>query len=483
MLNKTEYARRSFIKAIGIGSAVAVLPATLLAAAKHRKPNVIYVLADDLGYGDIGCYGQKTLLTPNLDRMAEEGMLFTRNYSGSTVCAPSRCVLMTGKHTGHSRIRGNGRQLLKKDDFTVAQLFKNAGYVTANFGKWGIGHPPPADDPNQHGFDEFFGYVNMYHAHNFYPEFLIHNGKEVSLRNKLMDVFKERESADTKGRGASKAKIDYAPDIIRRRMFEFIDKNHKKPFFLLYTPNTPHANNEGGRYNCGMEVPDFGEYANRKWPKQEKGFATMIRDLDNDIGKLMTKLKEYGIEKDTLLIFSSDNGPHQEGGHKMEFFDSNGDKRGLKRDFFEGGVRVPMIARWPAMIPEGKANNSIVSFQDLMATCAELTKSPCPETDGISMMPALYGEKINNISRTLYWEFPEGGGKQAILKGHWKLIRYNIRKPRMELYNVQTDPTESTNLIDQESKRAKALLEEMLSIPDKNTIFKQETNTLSSHSI
>ncbi len=456
-----------------------IIGASLLAsasdlAAKPSKPNVIYVLADDLGYGDIGCYGQKTLLTPNLDRMTKEGMLFTRNYSGSTVCAPSRCVLMTGKHTGHSRIRGNGRQLLNEDDFTVAQLFKNAGYVTANFGKWGIGHPPPPDNPNRHGFDEFFGYVNMYHAHNFYPEFLIHNGKEVKLRNELMEIFKQKESPSIRGLGVSKEKIDYAPDIIRRRMFEFIDKNHKQPFFLLYTPNTPHANNQGGKDGLGrgMEVPDYGEFAKEEWPEEEKGFAVMIRDLDNDIGNLMTLLKEYGIEKDTLLIFSSDNGPHQEGGHKMEFFDSNGDKRGLKRDLFEGGVRVPMIARWPGKIPAGKVNNSIVSFQDLMATCAELTKSPYPETDGVSMMPALYGEKTDDISRTLYWEFPERGGKQAILKGNWKLIRYNVRKPRMELYNVQTDPTESTNLLDQEPERAKHLLREMLSIPDKNTIFK-----------
>lgn len=480
--------RRSFIKILAIGLAVVTLSTTFLFAENPRMPNVIYVLVDDLGFGDIGCYGQDTLRTPNIDRMAEEGMRFTRNYSGSTVCAPSRCVLLTGKHTGNSTIRGNSVQLLKKEDFTVADLFKKAGYVTGNFGKWGIGHPPPPDTPNQHGFDEFFGYVNMYHAHNFYPEFLIHNGKEIKLRNELMEEFKDKQTRKFRGFGVSKEKIDYAPDIIRRRMFEFIDKNHKQPFFLLYTPNTPHANNEGEPYDRGMEVPDFGDYAKEKWPKAEKGFAKMIHDLDNDIGKLMAVLKKYDIEKNTLLIFSSDNGPHQEGGHQMGFFNSNGEKRGMKRDLFEGGVRVPMIARWPGKIPAGKVNNSIVAFQDLMATCAELTKTSCPKTDGISMMPALLGQKTEDISRTLFWEFQKKDrkeelveAKQSILMGNWKLIRYydlkkpsmdDLEKPYMELYNVKSDPTEAKNLIVQQPQRAKSMLRVMESIPDENSVFK-----------
>ena len=431
-----------------------------------EKPNVIFILTDDLGYGDLGCYGQKTLTTPYLDQLANEGMRFTRSYSGSTVCAPSRCTLLTGKHTGNSTIRGNGKALLKDSDTTVADLFKKAGYTTGNFGKWGIGHPPPADNPNKHGFDEFFGYVNMFHAHNFYPEFLIHNGKEVKLKNISIDEF-QNVPEEKKGYGISKEKVDYAPDIIREKMMDFIDRNHQKPFFLLYTPNTPHANNEGNRYGHqrGMEVPNFGQFKNKDWNVFEKGFAKMILDIDHDIKNIVAKLKEHKIDNKTLIIFSSDNGPHQEGGHKVDFFDSNGEKRGLKRDLFEGGVRVPMIAWWPEKVPAGKVNNSIVAFQDLMPTVAELTGVECPDTDGISMVPKLTGKELENTQRTLYWEFGEKGGKQAILKGDLKLIRY-FKNKRMEMFNVAKDPTEKNNIIKSHPELAKSLFKEMISMTD-----------------
>ena len=437
------------------------------------KPNIIYILADDLGYGDIGCFGQKIIKTPSFDQLAKEGMIFTRNYSGSTVCAPSRCVLMTGLHTGNSRIRGNGKMLLQPKDITVAQVLKKQGYVTGNFGKWGIGHPPPDDNPNTFGFDEFYGYVNMFHAHNFYPDYMVHNGKKEKLRNVQMDEYKGylEKYPDREGAGVAKVAIDYAPDLIRAKMFEFLENNHDKTFFLLYTPNTPHANNEGGKHGRGMEVPNYGEFQNTDWPVQEKGFAKMIRDLDNDIGKLIAKLKEYGIDDKTLIIFSSDNGPHQEGGHKVDFFDSNGEKRGWKRDLYEGGVRVPMITRWPGVIPAGKVNSSMVAFQDLMPTCAMLSGAQCPKTDGISMMPMLTGKKMNNINRSLYWEFPEQKGKQAILKGNWKLIRLNSKKPYMELYNVEEDPKEKTDLSKKHPERVAEMLKEMISIPDKKTVF------------
>ncbi|MHC4248323.1 MAG: sulfatase-like hydrolase/transferase [Planctomycetota bacterium] len=440
-------------------------------AAPAGRVNVIFVLTDDLGYGDLGCYGQKTLTTPHIDRMAREGMRFTRGYSGSTVCAPSRCTLMTGKHTGHSRVRGNGHALLTKDDVTVGDLFRRAGYVTGGFGKWGVGQPPPPDNPNRHGFDEFYGYVNMCHAHNFYPEFLIHNGIEIKLRNVLMPEYRNLGHS-RRGAGVAEVAVDYAPDLIREKMFAFLDANHAKPFFMMYMPNTPHANNEGGRHGRGMEVPDFGEFADRDWPKQEKGFAKMIRDIDDDIGKLMARLKRHGIDDRTLLIFSSDNGPHREGGHKLEFFDSNGEKRGLKRDLYEGGVRVPFIARWPGRVPAGKVNKSIVAFQDFMPTCAELIGEEPPENDGLSMLPALTGEKMDDSNRTLYWEFGEGGGKQAIIKGDWKLVRMPMRNPRLELYNDARDPREERNLIDEYPEKAKELFDEMVAIPDANTIFR-----------
>ena len=316
----------------------------------------------------------------------------------------------------------------------------------------------------------------MFHAHNFYPEFLIHNGKEVKLRNELMEDFKKTETEEKKGRGVSKEKIDYAPDLIREKMFEFIDKNHQKPFFLLYTPNTPHANNEGGRgkYNRGMEVPNFGPFKDKEWPPTEKGFAKMIFDLDQDVKNIRKKLNKLKIAEKTLIIFTSDNGPHNEGGHQMTYFDSNGEKRGLKRDLYEGGVRVPMIACWPKTIPSGVVNKSIVAFQDLMPTVCEMTGIQCPETDGITMLPKLTGKETKNISRTLYWEFGEKGGKQAILKGNLKLIRLLKGQERYELYDVEKDPSESKNIIKKYPELSEKLKKEMLAIPNEKSIFKRK---------
>ena len=469
---------------IGLG-AIGVAVATMTVSQAKTPTNVIIMLADDMGFGDLGCFGQSTISTPHFDKLASEGMRFTRSYSGSTVCAPSRCVLMTGKHVGHVRIRGNGPGVLLPEDATLAELMKRAGYVTGCFGKWGIGRPDPiGDDPNKNGFDEFFGYVSMNHAHNFFPEFLVHNGKEVKLRNELMDRFKGDFQTNPKsmGAGVAKEKIDYAPALIRDELFAFIDANHEKPFFIYYTPNTPHANNEGGKFDLGrgMEVPDFGEFADRDWPDDEKGFAVMMRDLDRDVGQIMSKLNEYGIERDTLFLFASDNGPHQEGGHLVDYFDSNGEKRGKKRDLFEGGVRVPMIAYQPGTVPAGTVNHSLVGFQDTMATLAELTEQDCPETDGRSMMPFLKGEKLEDVDRSLYWEFSEREKKQAILKGDWKLIRYypkanknveTVKAPYMELYNVVSDPSEERNVLNRHPERVSDLLREMRSMMDGDSII------------
>jgi arylsulfatase A-like enzyme len=446
-----------------------------------QKPNVIFILVDDMGYGDLGSYGQKVLKTPHLDQMAREGMRFTRAYSGSTVCAPSRCVLMTGKHTGACTIRGNGPGELKEGETTLGTLFKQAGYITGNFGKWGIGRPKDLNNPKQHGFDEFYGYVSMMHAHNFYPEFMVHNGKKVPLRNELMDEFKANQGR-LEGAGIAKEKIDYAPQFIREHMLGFIEKNHQQPFFVLYTPNTPHANNEGGRgsHRRGMEVPDYAHFDQKDWPLEEKGFAKMIYDLDQDVKNIKALLKSKGILDNTMIVFSSDNGPHQEGRHELEFFDSNGEKRGLKRDLYEGGVRVPMIVQWPSKVPVGKVNHSIVSFQDFLPTFAEILEQPTPEvTTGESILPKLTGKEMANISRSLYWEFGEKGGKQAVLKGNKKLIRLLNRKGKKynevyELYDVVKDPTESKNIISQYPELAETLKKEMFSIPDENSIIPKD---------
>lgn len=421
-----------------------------LLADEVKPPNIIYILADDLGYGDLGCYGQKTLTTPNLDRMAAEGMRFTQHYAGSTVCAPSRCVLLTGLHTGHCRIRGNGPGLLLDEDVTIAEVLKQVGYRTGCVGKWGVGAPPPLDDPNQQGFDHFYGYISMWHAHNFYPEFLIRNGEKVALRNEV-----EAKWKDSDGRGIATKRVDYAPDLITAEALSFIDRNHEQPFFLYFAMNVPHANNEGGRGTRperGMEVPSFGEFADKDWPAPEKGFASMIRNIDSDVGKVLAKLKELGIDENTLVIFSSDNGPHQEGGHQMPFFDSNGPLQGMKRDLYEGGIRVPMIARWPGRIAASATSPHISGFQDMLPTFAAIAGTETQATDGISITPTLLGKGEQTQHDHLYWEFSEKGGRQAVLQGKWKGVRLNtLKNPNapIELYDISKDIEESNNIADQ----------------------------------
>ena len=413
------------------------------------KPNIIYILADDAGYGDFGCYGGTQLPTPNIDCMAQEGMRFTRHYAGCTVCAPSRCVLMSGLHTGHCRVRGNSPGLLLAEDATIAKLLQDAGYKTACIGKWGIGAPPPLTDPNDHGFDDFYGYVSMWHAHNFYPEFLIRNGKQEALRNVSQEQWKGQD-----GRGVATKKVDYVPDLLTEEVLKFISTNTKQPFFLYYALNIPHANNEGGHHNPGpekgMEVPNFGHYADEDWPGPEKGFAAIMHNIDRDVGRIIDELKRHGLDDNTLVMFSSDNGPHQEGGHKMEFFNSNGDLRGMKRDLYEGGIRVPLIARWPGRIKAGTTSDHISGFQDVLPTLAEIAgASPPQDIDGLSMVAELTGQPNQARHDFLYWEFSEQQGKRAVLKGDWKLVQLQVAtdKPSAwELYNVAADISEAHNV-------------------------------------
>ncbi|MBL6764816.1 MAG: arylsulfatase [Verrucomicrobiae bacterium] len=442
------------MKAAKILLAIALV-LTACAVQAARKPNIIYVLADDLGYGDLGCYGQKTLKTPNLDRMAREGIRFTRHYAGSTVCAPSRCVLLTGLHTGHGRIRGNGAGQLLPSDTTFARVLRDAGYATGCFGKWGIGNPPPLNDPAVHGFDEFYGYVNMFHAHNYYPEWMVKNGKKVPLRNKLYPDWHAQRFGAREGAGVAEKAVDYAPELVAREMLNFIRAKKDQSFLLYYALNIPHANNEGGGETRigrnGMRVPDLGPFADRDWPDQEKGFARMIGYIDRDIGRILNLLKELGLDNDTIVLFSSDNGPHQEGGHKMPFFDSNGPLKGMKRDLYEGGIRVPFIVRWPGTVPAGGVSDHISGFQDIFPTVCDLAGvARVPATDGISMVPLLTDRSREQKKHDhLFWEFYEQGGKQAVLKGDWKGVRLkSAQNPNapIELYDLKKDLGEERDL-------------------------------------
>ena len=368
--------------------------------------------------------------------------------------------LMTGLHTGHCRVRGNSRGLLRDEDVTIAEVLKTAGYRTACIGKWGIGNPPPLNEPNTQGFDEFYGYISMWHAHNFYPEFLIRNGKQEALRNVVQDQWKGMD-----GRGVAVKRVDYAPDLLTAEALKFIRASKDSPFFLYFALNVPHTNNEGGRHNPGeergMEVPDFGPYVDKDWPGPEKGFAAMMRNIDRDVGRVLKELKSLGIDDDTIVLFSSDNGPHQEGGHKMEFFNSNGDLRGMKRDLYEGGIRVPLIARWPEKIVAGKTSDHISGFQDMLPTFAELAGADAPEDiDGISMVPELTGNGAQLQHDYLYWEFSEQKGKRAVIKGDWKLVQLQVAtdKPSaFELYNVASDVSEEIDVAAKHPEKVKEL--------------------------
>jgi arylsulfatase A-like enzyme len=410
------------------------------------KPNIIFVLADDLGYGDLGCYGQKQIQTPNIDRMATGGLRFTDHYAGSTVCAPSRCSLMTGLHTGHTYVRGNreikpmGQLPLPADTSTVPKMLKRAGYTTALIGKWGLGGPDSTGTPNKQGFDYFFGYLCQRHAHNYYPEFLFRNDERVPLGNEVAG-----DRAD--GAGVATKKIQYSYDLMAEEALKFVEANKDGPFFLYLAITIPHANNEAGKQ--GMEVPDYGIYADRNWPDAQKGHAAMITRLDRDMGRLMQTLKDLGIDESTIIFFTSDNGPHREGGADPDFFDSNGPLRGIKRDLYEGGIRVPLIARWPGRIDPGRTVDHVSAFWDFLPTFAVLSgQKPPADTDGLCMVPTLLGRtEEQKKHKFLYWEFHERGSKQAVRMGRWKAVRFGTAG-KLELYDLQADIGETTNVAD-----------------------------------
>jgi arylsulfatase A-like enzyme len=399
------------------------------------RPNIILITADDLGYGDLGCYGQKNFKTPHLDRLAAEGMRFTQAYAGSTVCAPSRCALMTGLHTGHARIRGNARADLRDEDVTIAEVLKRGGYATSHIGKWGCGIPGGTGEPHKQGFDHWFGYVTNTEAHNYYPAFLWKNGERFALEN-------------TVERGVSSNKATYSPDLFTTDALQFIAENKQRSFFLYLAYTQPHANNEAG--NKGMEVPDLAEYANTNWPDPEKGRAAMIAYMDRDIGRIMAKLKELALDENTIVFFSSDNGPHKEGGSDPEFHDCNGPLRGIKRDLYEGGIRVPLIARWPMRINSGQTSNHICAHWDMLPTIAELAEVELQTPlDGISFVPTLLGRGAQQRKHEfLYWEFHERGFQQAARMGRWKSV-LNKYGNKLELYDLESDIGEQRNIAEQ----------------------------------
>jgi arylsulfatase A-like enzyme len=414
-----------------------------------RHPNIIFILADDLGYGDLGCYGQTRIKTPNLDNLAQEGMRFTNFYAGSTVCAPSRCALMTGLHNGHSRVRGNGRVPLQPDDATVAEALHLGGYHTGLIGKWGLGNENTTGVPQKQGFDEFLGYLDQEHAHDYYTDHLWRYDPPTAVT----PGFDGLESLPENSGGK---KGLYTHDLFAKAALNFVRLHkpdpltHNTPFFLYLAYTIPHANNEEGAHTGnGMQVPSDAPYSSEPWPQVEKNKAAMITRLDGDVGNLMAALKKYKIDDSTIVFFSSDNGPHQEGGVDPKFFQSAGPFRGIKRDLYEGGIRMPLIVRWPNHIAPGQVSGLISAFWDFLPTAAELAHvKPPPDLDGISMLPTLLGQTQTNRHDFLYWEFHERGFQQAVRMGDWKAIRPQAGEP-LELYDLKTDLGEKTNVVAQ----------------------------------
>ncbi|MHB1309714.1 MAG: arylsulfatase [Limisphaerales bacterium] len=426
------------------------------------RPNLIWIMADDLGYGELGCYGQKLIVTPNLDRLAREGMRFTHFYAGATVCAPSRSVLMTGQHHGHTRVRGNAgagnpaAQALTPDDFTVATLLQRAGYATALVGKWGLGDVGAAESglPRRHGFDHFFGYLNQRHAHNHFPDWLWLNEERLALPNIVTPVGGD-------GAGYATRAVQFADDLFADDALKFVAGNQSRPFFLYWSLVIPHANNERTReLKDGAHVPDYGPYATKDWPAPDKGHAAMITRLDSYVGRLLEQLRQLGLEKNTLVLFTSDNGPHNESHHHYERFQPSGPFTGLKRSLTDGGIRVPCIAWWPGTVKAGAETAHVAYFGDWMATAAELAGAQVPANlDSISFAPTLLGDDAAQKQHEfLYWEFHEGGFKQAALyQGRWKGLRSGAPDAPVRLFDLRSDVAEQHDVATQHPEVARRI--------------------------
>ena len=450
-----------------------ILQTAGFAEQTSEKPNIIYILADDLGYGDLGCYGQKVIKTPNLDRMAAEGIRFTQHYSGSTVCAPSRSALLQGRHTGHIYVRGNGSIQMRRDplDPIFPAALQQVGYHTALIGKSGLGCN--TDDSAlvlDKGFDYFFGYTSHTAAHFYFPDYLWRNTKKVKYpKNTLHDG------------------DHYSSEVVTEEALKYLERQKDGPFFLHLALQIPHASlrakeewKEKYRPILKEELrPESKKHPHYSYEREPRTtFAAMVSYLDHNVGLLLRKLEDLGIAENTLVMFASDNGAMREGGHKMESFQSSGPLRGGKRDLYEGGVRVPMIAWWPGKIEGGRTTDHPSAFWDISPTVRELSgASPQADTDGISLVPTLLGNGEQKKHDYLYWEFFEGGGKRSIRKGDWKLILFNTNKdanPRAELYHVRKDLAEKTNLAEKNSGKVAELttLMDQVRTPSEHPSFK-----------
>lgn len=396
------------------------------------RPNIIFIMADDLGIGDLGCYGQKTIKTPKIDLMADEGLRFTQVYAGSSVCAPSRCSLMTGMHNGHNRLRDNlpHRVFLQPDDVTVAEVLKQAGYKTGAIGKWSLGNPGSWGVANFQGFDYFYGHLNQDQAHFYYPDYLWENDK-VDL------LFGNRGTQ----------KNEYTHNLFTQKALNFIDDNHQNPFFLYLSYTLPHFSDYDGKTPESQIVPSDEPYSNEDWPQVEKNYAAMVTMIDTDVGKLLEKIKQLGLDSNTIIFFTSDNGPNGSKSHDPEFFESNGIYKGYKRDMYEGGIRIPMIVRWPGKIAPATLSDKVWAFWDFLPTAADIAGVPFENnTDGISVLPTILGKKQKS-HEYLYWDYAHvrGNFMQAARWGDWKGILFH-KTGTIELYDLKDDPGELNNL-------------------------------------
>ncbi|WP_422348548.1 arylsulfatase [Flagellimonas sp.] len=450
-----------------------------------KTPNIIYILADDLGYGDLSFTGQQHFNTPNIDKLARDGMFFTQHYSGSTVCAPSRSALMTGQHTGHTFIRGNkevrpeGQHPLESETITVAELLQQHGYATGAFGKWGLGYPGSEGDPNNQGFDEFYGYNCQRIGHNYYPYHMWHNQEKQLLEG--------NKNSDTN---------TYGPEIIHERALAFLEANKDRNFFMYYPSVIPHAElaapesymskfrEKFAPENEYKGIDDGEHYKNGGYGSQKEphaAFAAMVNLLDYQVGEIREKVEALGIAENTIIIFTSDNGPHMEGGADPDFFDSNAHLKGYKRDLYEGGIRVPMIAYWPNKIKAGTTSTHISAFWDFLPTVHELLQLDSTEhTDGISFLPELLGKEQPKHDH-LYWEFLERGGRQAVRLDQWKGVRYNMSQnpdAPVELYNLTTDEGETQDVSAEHPEIVQKIVEIMRAEHNPSGVFPFEYEKL-----
>jgi arylsulfatase A-like enzyme len=432
-----------------------------------KNPNIIYIYADDLGYNELGSYGQKKIRTPNLDLLAKEGIRFTQHYSGSPVCAPARCMLLTGRHPGHSYVRSNYRPVpyprevetgsmpLPEGTFTIGHMLQQAGYVTGAIGKWGLGMHNNTGDPNKQGFDYFFGYQDQVHAHNFYPTYLRENGLLYPLDNPYIDV--HRTSVDTKDENFDYySGREHSIEKMTEKAQRFIKLYHNKPFFLYLPYTIPHASlqlpEEEVKNYIGL-FPDRSYYGDRGYASVENQlstYAAMITHLDKQVGVIMDLIKSLGLDKNTIIMFSSDNGPQDCCGVDINFFQSTGRLRASKGSIYEGGIRVPFIARWPGKIPSGVVSDFISVQYDMMSTIADIIGILPPANDGISILPSMMGRDNDQEQRSyIYWEYPSGGGQLAIRMGNWKAVKTDVsRKPEnlWQLYDLSKDISESNDV-------------------------------------